>query len=265
LDINQFTAVTTFGVTDRLDISAAVPVVNVHLSIVSDTRIRRIAPPDPVTGEAHYFDPAQQTSSTREVFSSRGNATGIGDVTFRVKGTVFRGEKGAVAIAADLRTPTGDELNFLGTGAVGFRPFLIASYRAGRVAPHANVGFQWNGSSVLAGDVSTGATARLPRQFTYAVGADVGATKNLTLAFDLLGSRVFNGPRVSPSTFTDAKGGTAPNITLGRNSFNIVDGSAGMKLAIVRTVLVTANLIFRMNDAGLRSRVIPLVGVSYTF
>ena len=90
-----------------------------------------------------------------------------------------------------MRTPTGDQYNFLGTGAVGFKPFLIASYRQGRVAPHVNVGFQWNGSSEIAGDLSTKTKRRLPRQFSYVAGADIGATSRLTFAFDLLGSRVF--------------------------------------------------------------------------
>jgi hypothetical protein len=265
LDINQFTAVATYGLNDRIDVSVAVPVVNVHLSAVSDARLARIAPPDPVFGQAHFFDETRRDTSTAQVFAWRGNASGIGDVTFRVKGTVFRGENGAIALAADLRTPTGDERNYLGTGAIGFRPFLIGSYRMGRVAPHGNIGFQWNGSSVLAGNVSTGTSARLPRQLTYNVGTDIGATRNLTFAFDLLGSRVFNGPRVSLTPFIDANRNSTPNITLSRGSFNILDGSAGAKFSVTRTVLVTANLIFRLNDAGLRARVIPLVGLSYTF
>jgi hypothetical protein len=266
LDINQFTAVGTFGLTDGLDISVAIPIVNVHLSAVSDARIQRIAPPDPVTGEqAHFFDATAPDTSTRHVYASTGNATGIGDVTFRIKGTVFKGENGAVALAADVRTPTGDESNFLGTGAVGFKPFVIASYRAGRIAPHGNAGFQWNGSSLLAGDISKGEKARLPRQFIYAAGADIGATKNLTVVFDLLGARVFNGPRVTASTYPDAIGRSIPDVTFGRESFNIIDGSAGLKLSIARTLLVTANVIFKLNDSGLRAKVIPLVGLSYTF
>ena len=47
LNINQFTAVGTFGLTDRLDVSVAVPLVNVHFSAVSDATIDRIAPPTP--------------------------------------------------------------------------------------------------------------------------------------------------------------------------------------------------------------------------
>ena len=182
-----------------------------------------------------------------------------------MKGTLWRGESGALALAADLRTPTGDEYNFLGTGTFGFRPFLIASHRMGRFAPHANLGFQWNGSSALAGDLSARTERRLPRQLTYAVGADIGATSRLTVALDFLGARVFNGPRVTRTPFTDARGMTFDNTVIGHSSFNLLDFSTGVKANLTRTILLTANVITRLNDAGLRTRVTPLVGLSYTF
>ena len=264
LNINQYTGVATFGITDRLDISAAVPIISVHLGVVSDARIDRIAPPNPQFGEAHFFNPNDPENSIRGIFASGGSATGLGDITLRLKGTLWRGERGALALAADLRTPTGDEYNFLGTGAFGFKPFLVASYRAGRLAPHGNIGFQWNGSSALAGDLSTNTKRRLPRQFTFVTGADIGATKRLTIALDLLGARVFNGPRVSRTSFTDARGLTFENILLDHHSLNLIDFSSGLKLNVTRTVLLTANVITRLNDAGLRAKVIPLVGLSYT-
>ena len=215
--------------------------------------------------KSHFFDPANPGGSTRAIFSGGGSSTGLGDITFRLKGTFWRGENGALALAADVRTPTGDEYNFLGTGAWGFKPFLIASYRVGRIAPHGNLGFQWNGASALAGDLTAGTKRRLPRQMPFAVGADVGLTGRVTFTFDLLGARVFNGPRVTRSTFRDARGTTFENITLGRGSFNLLDFSGGFKVNLGGSLLLTANVITRLNDSGLRARVIPLVGLSYTF
>jgi hypothetical protein len=264
-NINQYTAVATFGITDRLDISAAIPVVNAHFGAVSDLTLIRIAPPSPQFGEAHFFDDQNPVNSTRAIYASGGTATGLGDITFRLKGTLWRGERGALALAADVRTPTGDAYNFLGTGAWGFKPFLIASYRAGRIAPHGNLGFQWNGSSVLAGDISSGTERRLPRQMVFAAGADIGATSRLTFAFDLLGARVFNGPQVTRSSFTDTRGRTYEDISLGQASFNLMDFSAGLKVDLSRSVLLTANVITRLNDSGLRAKLIPLIGLSYTF
>jgi hypothetical protein len=51
-----------------------------------------------------------------------------------------------------------------------FRPFAIFSYAHNRVSPHLNVGYQFNGESLLAGNVQTGEKADLPDQFLYSAG-----------------------------------------------------------------------------------------------
>jgi hypothetical protein len=81
---------------------------------------------------------------------------------------------------------------------------------------------------------------------------------------DLLGDRVFKGERVFRSTFTDANGGTAPTIVLRKSDYNIINGAVGFKLNLYRTLLLTGNAIFALNDSGLRSRVAPLIGLSWS-
>ena len=46
---------------------------------------------------------------------------------------------------------------------------------------------------------------------------------------------------------------------------HLVNGSVGFKVNPISTLLISFNVIFQMNDAGLRSRVVPLVGFSYSF
>lgn len=265
LKMNQFTAVATYGVTDRLDISAAIPVVNAHFGLVSSATIHRVAPPSPQFGQSHYFNEDSPDDSTAAVYAMNRNATGIGDITFRVKWTAFRGERAALALLGDVRLPTGDELNFLGSGAVGFRPFVAFSYPTGRFAPHINVGYQWNGKSVLAGDVNTGRKAALPDAFTYAGGVDIAVTRRFTLATDFLGQRLFGATRIVPVTFTDDLGRTFPETRLQKTSLNLLSGAIGAKLNLTRTVLLTGNVIFRLNDSGLTAPIVPLVGISWAF
>ncbi len=222
LKINQFTISGTVGLTDRIDVSVAIPIVNVHMGVTSDSRIVRIAPPDPVFGQAHFFNPTDPQNSTRQIFADGGNASGIGDVTFRFKGTVWQGESAALAFATDVRTPTGDAWNFLGTGSWGIKPFFAASYRKNRIAPHANIGYEYNGNSVLAGDITTGRKSHMPGIFVYAAGVDVGVARRVTVAFDVLGQRVFNTQRVVRSTYTDALGQSIPDIRVEKDSLNIV-------------------------------------------
>ena len=85
-----------------------------------------------------------------------------------------------------IELPTGDQMNLLGTGAAGFQPFAIVSGAYQKFSPHANVSYQWNGTSILAGNPATGESGNFPDQVGYAAGADVSVTGRMTVGFDLL-------------------------------------------------------------------------------
>ena len=70
------------------------------------------------------------------------------------------------------------------------------------MSPRVNVAYQWNGSSVLAGDPETGQKADLPAQVLYAFGADVGVSDRFSLTGDWLGRWAIDSPRVDERTFT---------------------------------------------------------------
>ncbi len=274
LKYHQVTFYATFGITDRIDVSAAVPILDVRFGVTSAAHIVRIAPPDPsnrlaepITGQFHYFSAADPNGSIDASFTNHDTASGLGDVIFRVKGTVVKHERARVALGLDVRAPTGDELNFLGAGGTGIKPFLAASYGA-RISPHANIGFEYNGDSILAGNVQTGATAKLPNQFFYSFGVDAGINKKLTAAIDYLGQRVSSTVRVKEVPFVDEFGDAHPGVTqtvLTRDSLNLSDLALGLKYSPFGNFLVTGNVMVKLNDAGLRANVVPLVGISYTF
>ena len=126
-----------------------------------------------------------------------------------------------MAIGLDLRVPTGNEMNLLGTGAPGLQPFAIFSATNQKISLHGNAGYQWNGASVIAGNPATGTSADFPDQVTYAVGADVSAHPRLTLAFDVLGRRVIDAERLSADEFHALDGKSVyPSIAFSRQSFN---------------------------------------------
>jgi hypothetical protein len=277
LKVHQVTFYGTYGLTNRIDLSVDVPILDVRMGVSSNAQIVRVAPvpvppTDPnfkssVNGFFHYFVPGDPANSLTATFHNFSSAAGIGDVIFRVKGTVLKQERARVALGLDVRAPTGDELNFLGSGAPGVKPFIAASYRA-KVSPHANLGFEWNGDSVLAGNVATGTTAKLPNIFYYSAGVDVGFTKRLTGALDLLGQRLSNTVRVQATTFVDPFGTSYPNVpqtSLTRGSVTIDDLSVGAKYSPFGNFLLTGNVLIKMDHGGLRAKVVPLVGVSYTF
>ena len=300
LKVHQVTFFANYGLTNRIVLSVAVPVLNVRMGATSHATIVRTADPIaqgpplqqawqqspttlpgilyPSTGPAegcapncsgyfHYFDPNNPATSLTDTFANFHTATGLGDVILRVKATLLKGERAAAALGTDVRVPTGDEKNFLGSGAPGVKPFIAASYRA-RVSPHVNIGYEFNGSSILAGSLTTGQKGRLPDQFFYSGGVDVGFTKRLTCALDLLGERLYGAPHVVEGPFVDTVGVSHPDIpqtTQTHRSFNVNDLAVGAKIHPGGNFLLTGNVQFKLDRGGLRAKVVPLGGISYTF
>ena len=269
LKVHQFTIVATYGITDRLDISLAVPLLEVRMAMYSNANIFNFEPP-PVN---HAFA-VPTTASKNETFISPTNAlffngnsaTGVGDLVIRGKFLAYKGEHSSVAVGMDAHLPTGDANNFLGAGTWGVRPFVTYSY-SGRISPHASVGFQGNGDSVLAGDITTqpATKAHLPDIFTYSAGVDAGIGRRLSVSFDFLGQSIRDAAKIASSTFTDFVGDTHPNITTSTGIVNQASIAGGFKANLVGQLLFTANVLYQVNHAGLHSKPIPLAGLSYTF
>jgi hypothetical protein len=265
--VSQSTGSLTFGVTDRLDVSLAVPLIRTSLSVISDATIHRVGTSS--NPAIHFFrDPdAPGTFGNERRFIAEGAAAGLGDVIVRAKETAFRTPRGGIALGVEVRLPTGEEENLLGSGSLGVKVFDAMSLTFGRIAPHVNLGYQRNGASVLAGDVTAGTKGDLPDELSYVVGADVGVEKRLTIAFDVLGRHSSDSPRLASTTFSvdGAPAQSFPDISFGVGSLNVVSGSLGMKANIGGTMLATFNVQFKLNEAGLRTKVTPLVGLEYAF
>jgi hypothetical protein len=171
-----------------------------------------------------------------------------------------------VAVGGEGRLATGQEQNLLGSGSIGLKVFEAFSFSYGRFSPHLNVGYQWNGATVLAGDIASNQKGDLPNELSYIVGADVGVDRRLSLAFDLLGRHSADAPRLASSTFTSPATSTRyPDIAFRLDSLDVVTGSFGMKANVIGTLLVTFNMQFNVNGAGLRTKVTPLVGLECGF
>ena len=268
LSVGQFTGLMTYGVTDRLDVSVAIPLVHTRLAVASAAVIHRFGTTR--EGAAHFFsDPtAPGGFGDHREFASSGTATGMGDVLLRAKGTIMRRAQSVVGAGAEVRVPSGNEHDLLGSGAWGVKPFLVMSFLYKRVAPHVNVGYQWNGRSVLAGDPSRQIAEDLPDRLMFAVGFDAGITDRLSLAIDVLTDRVLNSPQLDVTPFRasgDLGAGVFEDIVFRSRSYLTSNGSAGMKLALAEGLLANFNVRFRVAGEGLADRATPLIGIEYTF
>ncbi len=249
--VNQYVVFGTFGLSDHIDVSLAVPIERISIGVTSKG--------------TEYSTTTTATASFTETLS--GVASGFGDVVISGKGSVHQWEKYGLAVGGELHLPTGDEQNFLGSGAIGIKPYIVAA-RRGKVAPHINLAYQWNGSSALAVG-QDGKQHSLPGFFGYTLGADIGISKRFTFAGDLVGQHFFNAPQIStPQNVTAAVNGqpTIFSSVAPINGGYDVDGLAlGLKANPWRNLLLLGNMTIKLNNGGLRATIVPLVGVSYSF
>lgn len=257
--INQFIGVATFGLTDKMDLSVIVPAERVSLGATTFGAESYIVN----SSNVKVFGP-YPTAGTY----SPGTASGIGDINFILKSEIWRGEHATASGAMQFRVPTGDDLNYLGSGAWGFNPYFVYSY-LWKVSPHAKIGYQWNTSSELNNPSGqAGKNLNLPGGVQYDVGADWAAKKHITVAADLLGNQYLNTPRlVKTTTNVTTTTGSIPLISsVSQNSSYSIDNlSAGLKLNPIGNLVLSGNVLFQLNNNGLRSRPTPLIGISYKF
>jgi len=247
--VEQYAIFASFGLTSRVDVSVAIPFERISMGVSS-------------TG-TEYSTISTATASFKEFVP--GSASGIGDVIFSAKGTVLKKQRLRVALGTELRVPSGDERNFLGSGAVGVKPYVAVS-RTGKIAPHLDLGYQWNGSSFLATN-KAGVEQNLPGFFYYSGGVDVGLTKRITVVGDLLGQRFFNAPQItSPGNFSiPGQTGSFSSVEPVTDSYGANNLGIGTKINPIGHLLITANVLIKLDNGGLRAKVVPMAGLSYSF
>ena len=262
--MSQFTTYVGFGISDHVDISVALPLVSVDLAVASHAKIRRIGT---VNSAIHFFyQPTGDTFGDEANFGKSGHSQGIGDLAVRLKASVVRKPTFGMALGVETRLPTGDEKDLLGAGAFAVKPYLVISSPHRAFSPHLNAAYQWNGKSLLGGNVLANEKQDLPDEAVVAFGADLGVGQKLTLAFDVVGRRVINGEQVESATFTALNNTSKfPSIRFNRTSYNLIDGAIGLKANPGGGLLVNMNVTFKLNNGGLRDRVTPLLGIEYSF
>ncbi len=265
--LNQYVGVMTYGLTKSTDISVIVPFNAVNLSVTSSDF------------QAYVYDAVSKTYTNESptagtTITASGSAGGVGDVILNFKQLLIGGEhsRSAVTAGATFRIPSGDALNYLGSGAVGGTAYGLFEYRW-RLAPHLKLSYQWNGNSQVM-NLRAAPNTRLPGGLEYAAGADLKVVRSLTLALDVLGNQFVNAPSFVlsapqsldpappansgvPSTFSVV---TTPN-----NTYTTVNFSSGLKWSPGRHFLLYGNMLMQVNNVGLRSNIVPLAGIAYNF
>jgi hypothetical protein len=223
-----FALFATYGLTRNWDVGVVLPIVHLHLRADAQATIVRNSP---VSQRVHNFGP--QSDPPRS--TGGGDETGIGDIILRTKYNFLRDRPRwpDLALVGDIKLPTGDEDDLLGTGDTNLRALLVASRSFGWLTPHVNFGFEWTTAGSEQNNVR------------YVAGVDARVHPRLTVAVDVLGRWEPNGDGIGDQ---------------------IVDLGLGAKWNIFQTFLLNAGVQFPLNrNEGLRANVIWTVGIENTF
>lgn len=227
-----------YGVTDTIDVSAALSINHVRMRGRATAVIR-----DPNGDGGVYFSAKQpglvsggsslecETDFRCAQDSFSASAFGTGDIFLRSKWRFLTSEWADLAVSGVLTLPTGNADDFLGFHDVTFTPWLIASKSFGRVSPHLNLGY----SLRTGNDIS---------QAQWIAGADVRATGWLTLAADFLGYH------------DDTRDGI---------NDDVIQSALGAKLNPFGQWVIGATCQLPLNRDGVRADVIYSVQLEHTF
>ncbi len=232
VESNLFSFYGTYGITDRWDISILVPVLQVQLDVDSTAKILNQTRKKGESGKilGYRFDSYDTLSD-----SVSGASTGLGDIILRNKYNLITSQWIDFASALDIKLPTGDEDELLGTGKTSVKTFLIFSKTINHFTPHFNLGYEFNSGSE--GEDRT----------VYTAGADYTFGKgnnHFSVALDIVGSH-----KTDKSAFGE----------------DIVDLSTGFKWSPRIGTLVFFNIQTPLNEEGLRADWIPTIGYELNF
>jgi hypothetical protein len=231
IDARTATIFGNVGVTDRVDLSAAVPVVQLG---IRGTRVND-----------YRGQTALQASATASTM-------GVADVALRSKVRLTPDGPGAVAAAVEVRLPTGREQDLLGTGRLAMTYMGLASYEAGPAGVYGNF------------SIGTGG---IGREIAYSGAASVAATPRVTVTGEFLARRVDGiqgiGAIVAPHpSIADVDTTRLEPTGVNRTSAYLV---GGIKWNVGGLWLLKTNVLVPASSAGLTARITPTIALDYSF
>lgn len=234
----------TYGLTDRLDLGVAVPLVHTSISGVSEAQVIPFGPTTP-----HTFG-GDLNASVRW----SGSATGLGDILLRGKANLGESSLGNVAILGDVRVPTGDSDDLLGSGSTSVRVLGILSGSIGDFSPHLNAGAVFR-----TGDFERNAVLAT-------AGFDHLLTSNVTLAVDFISAWEFGETNLvlpAPVTWEHPYVRTMPLTNIPDRSDNTAYVSVGAKFAAGDRLIVVGNTLTPVIRGGLQPNIALTLGLEY--
>ena len=231
IDTRTVTAFANYGITDRLDIGAALPIVAMDLA---GERVN--------TYRGQIIPQAAATATTN----------GVADMAITARAHLLGGRASGLTAGAELRLPTGREEDLLGTGETALRLLAIGSLEGSRTAAHFNGGYSWGGIS---------------REATYSAAFTVSASQRFTLVGEYLGRWIEDLGEIGQVKATHPSSSGVDTIRLLPSTAGTTTGMAvaGFKWNVAGRWLFNANVLVPVIDRGLRASVVPAIALDYSF
>jgi hypothetical protein len=219
------------GITDRVDIGVAVPVVSLSMN---GSRLN------------------QYRGQTLLQARAAAETVGLADVAVRSK-VRFTGEgPAAVAGGVEIRLPTGREEDLLGAGQMATRVMGIASAESGPMSVHGNVTLGFGG---------------IGREVSYGGAVALAATPRMTVIGEVLARRIngLQGIGEVAAPHPRLRGVQTTRLMPVGDDQTSAFAVAGMKWNVGSTWLLHANVLMPLSDSGLTARFTPTVAMDYSF
>lgn len=253
----------TYGVSRSLDIGIAVPFVWITMRGEARANVNSFTLVGPIGRALHSFGGSLTAPELTRSIPYDVSAKGLGDIALRAKYRLPTGSATGVALLVDVRLPTGDERDYLGTGDLNARFSVISSRKVGDFTPHLNVGYDYRGANLDSDE------------FEFAVGFDQKVGAGLTVAADLLGAFDLDGSETIDLTgepisllFTNSETGVQFTQTFPRSNVWAADRDHSLQIALggrwapVEQLQVLGNVVVPLLNRGLTSTIAPTLGVS---
>jgi hypothetical protein len=262
----------TYGVTNKLDVSVAIPFINARIFGTARATIQSYTFAE-AGGANHIFGgtPQNPVLVTDEPYDR--SATGIGDIALRLKYNFESGGDVDFASLLDVRFPTGKKENFLGSGKPTYRLWGILSAKMGDMTPHLNFGYAAKPAKYQSDAIE------------FRAGLDDKLSSQFTLAVDILGQidvnsneaiHLFPGTREIADHIETVRDGAGTDLVPGvesirnvklsnipdQNNDNAFSAAVGLRYAPSETFIIFGNVLVPMNAGGLRAAVAPTIGFS---
>jgi hypothetical protein len=219
------------GVTDRLEIGGAVPLVSLE---VDGQRLN-----------VYRGTTFLQASGTA-------TASGLADIALRAKYLLVAGARGGVSAAAEWRLPTGDEANLLGAGSSSYRFLAIGSFEDGRLGLHGN-------AAIVRGGVSD--------EVDFAGAASVAVSPRVTLTGEILARHVTELADITLAAepHPTITGVDTMRLVTGTSATTLANALVGVKWNVTGALVIGGHVVWPLNNRGLTAPITPTLAIEYAF